>query len=298
VLSPALSYEPYGIKNMTANASTGEVDQRTCFVVSAFGSSADEQRSHNQVLRHLVQKVLEPTYNVVRADQIDDEGLITNQIIEHLLEDDLVIADLTGLNPNVFYEVAVRHAARKPIVHLITQGQEIPFDVANMRAVPYALHDPDVLEEAQDDLKRKVRAIEASDFEAAPNPVSAAHDVWLLRESEQPDVREAGDFLASLNELRDEVRALSRRVGGPAPGTRRSGDSEVRRRPVVTISETANSLARLQPVSQNDLAASLGVEDGLAAQALSKLQSEYKAFRLSDGKWMTMALGRGAGYLA
>lgn len=72
---------------------------------------------------------------MVRADEIDDEGLITNQIIEHLIEDDLVVADLTGLNPNVFYEVAVRHAARKPIVHLITTGQDIPFDVANMRAV-------------------------------------------------------------------------------------------------------------------------------------------------------------------
>lgn len=250
------------------------------------------------MLRHLVQKVLEPKYDVVRADQIDDEGLITNQIIEHLLEDDLVIADLTGLNPNVFYEVAVRHAARKPIVHLITQGQEIPFDVANMRAVPYALHDPDVLEEAQDDLRRKVRAIEESDFEAAPNPVSAAHDVWLLRESEQPDVRQAGDLLASLNELRDEVRALSRRIEGPTPSTRKSGDvSATRRWPVVTISETADALARLQPVSQNDLAASLGVEASLTGQALSKLQSEDKALRLADGKWMTIAMGRGAGYL-
>lgn len=282
---------------MTSSSAEG-VDQRTCFVVSAFGSSSDEQRRHDQVLRHLVRKVLEPKYNVVRADQIDDEGLITNQIIEHLLEDDLVIADLTGLNPNVFYEIAVRHAARKPIVHLITQGQEIPFDVANMRAVPYALHDPDVLEEAQDDLGRKVRAIEESDFEAAPNPVSAAHDVWLLRESEQPDVRQAGDFLASLNELRDEVRALSRRIGGGSAGVRQSRDvSDMRHGKVVTVSETANALARLQPISQSDLAASLGVQTKLAAQALLRLRSEDKAFRLADGKWMTIAMGRGGGRL-
>jgi hypothetical protein len=73
---------------------------RRCFVVSAFGSNVDEQRRHKQVLRHLVQKVLGARFRVVRADEIDDEGLITNQIIEHLIDDDLVIADLTGLNPN------------------------------------------------------------------------------------------------------------------------------------------------------------------------------------------------------
>ena len=185
---------------------------KSCFVVSAFGANADEQRRHKQVLRHLVQKVLGDRFRVIRADEIDDEGLITNQIIEHLIDDDLVVADLTGLNPNVFYEIAVRHAARKPIVHLITSDQEIPFDVANMRAIQYALDDPDALESAQAELNRKVRAIEESEWNAAPNPISAARDVWLLQESEQPEVREAGEILAAMGELRDEVRALGRRV--------------------------------------------------------------------------------------
>jgi hypothetical protein len=171
------------------------------------------------VLKHLVQKVLSDRYTVIRADQIDDEGLITNQIIEHLLEDELVVADLTDLNPNVFYELAVRHAARKPIVHLISKGQDIPFDVSNMRAVPYALDDPDLLEEAQTELGRKVKAIEDSGFTAAPNPVSAARDVWLLRASEQPEVRQAADLLAGLNQLQDEVRALARRMNQASTDT-------------------------------------------------------------------------------
>jgi hypothetical protein len=189
-----------------------DLAKRRCFVVSAFGANAEEQKRYKQVLRHLVQKVLGSKFQVVRADEIDDEGLITNQVIEHLIEDDLVVADLTGLNPNVFYEIAVRHAARKPIVHLITAGQDIPFDVANMRAVPYALDDPDALETAQQELRRKVQAIEENDWKAAPNPISAARDVWLLQESEQPEAREAGDILAAVGEIRDEVRSLGRRV--------------------------------------------------------------------------------------
>jgi hypothetical protein len=195
----------------------GEIERRRCFVVSAFGADAEEQKRYKQVLRHLVRKVLGDRFEVVRADEIDDEGLITNQIIEHLIEDDLVVADLTGLNPNVFYEVAVRHAARKPIVHLITAGQEIPFDVANMRAVPYALDDPDALESAQEELERKVKAIEESDWKGAPNPISVALDVWLLQESEQPEAREMGDVLAAVGELRDEVRSLARRVPSSDP---------------------------------------------------------------------------------
>lgn len=244
-------------------------------MVSAFGSSAEEQRAHKQVLRHLVKKVLEPAYAVVRADQIDDEGLITNQIIEHLLEDDLVVADLTGLNPNVFYEVAVRHAARKPIVHLITKDQDIPFDVANMRAVPYALDDPDVLEEAQAELKRKVTAIEENNFKAAPNPVSGARDVWLLRESEQPDVREAGDLLAAFNELKDEVRTLSRRVGG----------SSSQERSVLGHDELLKELKRLEPVDSEVLAANLRVPNGLAHSVLASLSSDGQAFLRDDGRW-------------
>jgi hypothetical protein len=186
--------------------------KRSCFVVSAFGATPEDQRRHKQVLRHLVRKVLGDRFDVVRADEIDEEGLITNQIIEHLLDDDLVVADLTGLNPNVFYEVAVRHAVQKPIVHLITSGEEIPFDVANMRAVPYALDDPDALEAAQEELARKVKSIEEADWVAAPNPISAAREVSLLQSSEQPEARAAGDILSAVGELRDEVRALSRRV--------------------------------------------------------------------------------------
>jgi hypothetical protein len=219
-----------------------------CFVVSPFGATADQQRRSKQVLRHLVQKAIGDRYRVVRADEIDDEGLITNQIIEHLIEDELVVADLTDLNPNVFYEVAVRHAARKPIVHLITEGQEIPFDVSNMRAISYALDDPDTLQVAREELERKVEAIESNGWQAAANPISAARDVWLLQESEQPEVRKAGDLLASIGELRDEVRALSRRVDA-RPKTLGAGIEsfgEARNRVLATVN-------RNDPIAEEDL---------------------------------------------
>lgn len=259
----------------------GSVSPRRCFVVSAFGNAPDAQRRHKQVLRHLVRKVLEPAYSVVRADEIDDEGLITNQVIEHLLSDDLVVADLTGLNPNVFYEVAVRHAARKPIIHLVTKGQEIPFDVANMRAVLYTLEDPDVLEEAQSELRRKVQAIEESDFKAAPNPISAARDVALLLDSEQPEAKDAGELLAAFHELRDEVRGLARRIG--ADGLP-EGQLPVTRGPSVQQLVLAEVRKR-DSVSEDDLILTLdGVPPRIVRQALRALGDDKQLY-LIDGKW-------------
>jgi hypothetical protein len=249
--------------------------KRNCFVVSAFGATPDDQRRHKQVLRHLVRKVLGDRFHVVRADEIDDEGLITNQIIEHLLDDDLVVADLTGLNPNVFYEVAVRHAVQKPIVHLITAGEEIPFDVANMRAVPYALDDPDALETAQEELGRKVRSIEEADWIAAPNPISAAREVSLLQGSEQPEARAAGDILAAVGELRDEVRALSRRV--PPADAQRGTVKEL----------VARYLDEHGPSGTNELAAGVSASQNGIRRAVQQLEQEGRVNRMASGAWTT-----------
>lgn len=218
--------------------------------------------------------MLAPRYEVIRADEIDDEGLITNQIIEHLLDDDLVIADLTDLNPNVFYEVAVRHAARKPIVHLITRGQEIPFDVANMRAISYALDDPDVLEQAQAELDRKVRAIEDNEWKAAPNPISAAQDVWLLRESEQPDVRATGELLGAFGDLRDEVRSLGRRM--------RASEEEVRT-PSSLRKLVVEEVTKHEPLDERDLAERLPIPPRLVRPLVDELLAQ-KEIHLIDGK--------------
>jgi hypothetical protein len=61
--------------------------------------------------------------------------MITRQVIEHLIRSRLVIADLSFHNPNVFYELALRHAVRLPIVQIIRAGERIPFDVHQMRTI-------------------------------------------------------------------------------------------------------------------------------------------------------------------
>lgn len=133
-----------------------------CFVIAPIGKEgSDERKNSDNVLKYIVEKTLEDKYEVKRADDIRQPGTVTVQIIEQLLEAPLVVADLSGGNPNVYYELAIRHAVRKPVVHLITKGQPAPFDVSQMRYISYEITDPGSIENAQQQLRDNVQAIES-----------------------------------------------------------------------------------------------------------------------------------------
>ncbi len=252
---------------------------KTCFVVSEFGRDENTRTEREQMLKHLVKKVLKALdYEVRRADDISDPGQITHQIIEHMLDDDLVVADLTGLNPNVFYELAVRHAAGKPVVTLMTTGQEIPFDVKDVRTVFYDLHDPDKLEEAQRNLEKAVRAIEASPGdEVVRNPITVVRNALVLQQSDDPRAQDIGTVLLALNDLRDEIRGLSRRSLASLREDElhallaRGSDLSRKTRPVNFPPNAATKtmeLLRERDQAPEEIGASLGIGDRLAEELL------------------------------
>lgn len=73
--------------------------------------------------------------DVVRADDIATPGMITSSILEYLKKCRLVIADLSMLNPNVFYEIALRHSCRLPIVQIRRKDEKLPFDVGQVNTI-------------------------------------------------------------------------------------------------------------------------------------------------------------------
>jgi hypothetical protein len=113
---------------------------KTCFFISRIGDPGSPEREFSdKLLKYIVAPVLEKFgYDLpIRGDHITQPGVITTQVFTHLWNDDLVIADLTGSNPNVFYELAVRHVRRKPFIHLIERGAKIPFDIAPNRTIEF-----------------------------------------------------------------------------------------------------------------------------------------------------------------
>ena len=120
---------------------TGEDFESVCFFIAPIGAEDSEQRHHSDaILSSYVEKALstvEPKLRVVR-DKITQPGMITKQVLEYLLKSRLVVADLSYHNPNVFYELAVRHATGKPVIHIKRTSDPLPFDNKDFRTIDIA----------------------------------------------------------------------------------------------------------------------------------------------------------------
>jgi hypothetical protein len=189
--------------------STKEKEPKTCFVIAPIGADGSDVRVRSdQVLKHIIAPAAkECGYEAIRADQISEPGLITSQVIQHVVEDPLVIADLTGRNPNVFYELALRHALKKPVVQIIHATESIPFDVAASRTVHVDHHDLDSAARAREEIIKQVRAVERNPADV-DTPISVAIELQSLRQSDNPLEKSNAEIITMLQELRAGVADL------------------------------------------------------------------------------------------
>ena len=116
-----------------------------CFILMPFGKKSDAtgrvidfDAVYDQLIAPAVRAAdLEP----LRADEEKSGGIIHKPMFERLILCDFAVADLTAANANVFYELGVRHATRPHATVLIFAGGggQLPFDVAQLRALPYGI---------------------------------------------------------------------------------------------------------------------------------------------------------------
>ena len=187
--------------------------KKLCFAVTPIGEEGGEIRLRSdQVLRRIIEPVVSDLgYETVRADHISQPGMITNQVIEHLIDDELVVADLTDNNPNVFYELAIRHATRKPVVTIIEAGERIPFDTSQSRTIQVDHRDLDSASRCKQELKRQVLALEENPA-SFYNPVSVAIDLKMMRESDNPEEQHNAQVLSTLQQVQAEINRLGAEV--------------------------------------------------------------------------------------
>ncbi|PGR17957.1 hypothetical protein COC50_25205 [Bacillus anthracis] len=115
---------------------------KTCFIITPIG---DDQSDIRRAAEGVIDAVIVPALcemgfdeeNIKVAHRMPSPGSINKQVISSVLECDLAVANLTSLNPNVMYELAIRHAARKPVVQICQKGTRLPFDITEERTIFY-----------------------------------------------------------------------------------------------------------------------------------------------------------------
>ncbi|ORO41257.1 hypothetical protein B7728_02065 [Streptococcus oralis subsp. tigurinus] len=147
------------------------MSKKTCFIVCPIGEDNSEIRKHSDtVLNYIITPALsQDEFDIIRVDSLPTVDRIDQTIIEYLQTADLVIADMTGHNANVFYEFGYRQALGKLVIPIIEEGHSIPFDVTTLRTIKYATND---LDKANTAINRLKEAIEIFDFESQVDDAS------------------------------------------------------------------------------------------------------------------------------
>jgi hypothetical protein len=117
---------------------------KTCFVIMGFGKKTDHSTGDTYDLDKTYKNIIQPSvlnagYQCVRADEIQDSGLIDKSMYALLIQSNLVIADISTYNPNAIYELGIRHAVR-PFSTIILKEKKgkIPFDLDHTRMFTYS----------------------------------------------------------------------------------------------------------------------------------------------------------------
>jgi tetratricopeptide (TPR) repeat protein len=184
-------------------------DSPLCFVLMPCGSKADPSGGPNINFDPIYEQAVKPAIEEagmepLRADDERTGDTIHKPMFERFLLCDFAVADLTTCNPNVFYELGVRHAARPATtLAIFAANQRVPFDISYLRALPYVLGPNNSVTPQEANLVRNslaARLVElrkaAVDGDAKDSPV-----FQLLNDYRAPDIARL-----KTDSFRDRVR--------------------------------------------------------------------------------------------
>ncbi len=231
---------------------------KQCFVIAPIGTEGQKiWKRSNFVLEEIIQKALarEPLdYIATRGDEIQEMGEITAQVLRRIVHDPLVVADLTGGNPNVFYELAFRHILGRPVIQI--QDNEDKKEYHNVRGVRTIRVDhrtPDGIEKAI----QKIHA-QAKHAETAGGPIDtglrlADEELAVVLASipallqperaEGPDVQDLESISRQVGKARRQLRALASKLSGDPPDLESVSERVAKVR--MTIEPVASDLKNL-----------------------------------------------------
>lgn len=193
------------------------MSEKKCFIITPIGDEGTSVRRH---IDGIIDAVLKPVvedefkYELEVSHRIDEPGNISNQVILSIYKSELVIANLTSNNPNVMYEVALRHCFGTPAIMIAENGTKIPADIVGERTIFYTNDAAGVLE-LKDKLRGMIRKIQLDNSGTAnmQGPVYDALRGELETKQiiqELPSKEKAEEFsliIDMLDQLKKEIRS-------------------------------------------------------------------------------------------
>lgn len=204
-----------------------------CFVLMPFGKKPDSAGlviDFDAVYKELFAPAIkEAGLEPIRADEELAGGIIQKPMFERLILCPYAVADLTTANANVFYELGVRHAVRPhtTVPLFYSGGARLPFDVADIRALPYKLSSAgtpgDIANDKAALVERLLAAQKAAeDVPIKDSPIFQLIDGFPEISSDKTDVfreqvRYSAEIKSRLEEARkkglDSIRAIEKELG-------------------------------------------------------------------------------------
>ena len=187
------------------------MEDKICFVIMGFGKKTDYASGEIINLDKTYQNIIKPVVNecglkCVRADEVQDTGLIDRSMYALLVRADIVIADISTMNPNAIYELGVRHAV-KPQSTIILKAESsanIPFDINHTRVFPYKHLGEDI---GVDEAKR-MQAILKEKLNFLLSNTTADSPLYEYLHTMQPPHMDDTEYKEIVGELADKTESL------------------------------------------------------------------------------------------
>lgn len=185
-------------------------EKKSCFVVTPIGDENTALRRHiDGIIDQAIIPAIGDEFEINVAHREYKIGSINDRVIQSIYNSDLVIANLTGLNPNVMFEIAIRYSFGKPAIVIAEDGTKLPFDIVDENTIFY-INDPAGAADLKNKIGKFVAEINWGKFQYGPvySAIRSAATVESIETGiEDLDSRNAFSFIAKrIDDLEEEIR--------------------------------------------------------------------------------------------
>ena len=187
-------------------------EKKSCFVVTPIGDENTAIRRHiDGIIDQAIIPAIGDEFEIKVAHREYEIGSINDRVIQNVYNSDLVVANLTGLNPNVMFEIAIRYSFGKPAIVIAENGTKLPFDIVDENTIFY-INDPAGAAELKENIKKFVQKIDWTKCEYGP-VFSAIKNAAVINYIESgisdKDNKNAFSFLAEkMSDLEAEIKRM------------------------------------------------------------------------------------------